>query len=143
MKVLLGTLQSVLWFATFCVASVYYANEYSVSQSFLSDVVVPEGLHWVLFYAIIGVSIGITVFHVVTGGIMGSAAGGVLNGMQLGLIVGLVQAVGRLWSYCFAVAGASFFFNEESWWHALLFIVLGFVFLSVKRLSDYIAHSTT
>lgn len=137
-----AAVQSFLWLATFSVASVYYANEYSVSQTFLSNLEVPEGLNWLLFYAIIGVSIGITVFHVITGGIMGSAAGGVLNGMQLGLIVGVVQAVGRLWSYCFAIAGASFFFNEESWWHALLFIVVGLVFLSVKRLSDYIAHST-
>jgi hypothetical protein len=128
MTMILHIVHGLLMFATFAAAADFY-HDFGVS--------LPPEVNYILFAAIVGVSLVLALGHVVGGGLMGFTAGGVLSGMKLGLLLGSGMAVGRLWPYLGLIAAAAFVFDGPLS-HVISFGVACVVCLGVNMVLKYI-----
>lgn len=126
---MLKLIHTLLLLGTFVCASNYYMN-------FQYDI--PEYFYWFVFIGVIGVSVAWSFFHVVGGSLFGLAGGDVSDGVKMGAILGLGDALGRLWPYFFAWAGAAFFFAEGEQWHTYAALGGMAVCFVIKQMMRYI-----
>ena len=128
MKLILASVHAFLYMATLALSYSYYVNV---------GVEAPEWLYYLVFFAVIGVSVLIALGHIVGGGLMGLTGGGVWDGMRLGLTLGLGTALGRLWPYLAIITFVAFLAKGPTW-HWVLAGIGAVLCLGVHYLMSFI-----